>query len=180
MPCCKEKDNDLGGDDFSTGKVSFKKFGMQVYFPENKWGNQDSTRNEPGYEREGIFTFLKESGGVINNQTYYSVHISFWRFISSFEDESEANKKVGEIKEIYDYWMSVGENYSSVGSITSSQISNYPALKIESETKNNSIEKSYFVYHGKRLYWIAVVMPKNSMYSAECEEIINTLEITDN
>jgi len=178
---CK-KDNDLGGGNYSTGKVAFERLGMQAYFPKNEWGNQDSTRNEL-YEMKGLFTFLKESKVMINNRPSYTVHISFWRFTPLFEDENKANGVINEIKEIYDYWTTTetGKEYLYVEPITSSQIGDYPAKKMKCKKINGSIEESYFIYQGKNLYWIAVVIPEDKIddYYAECMEIINSLKITN-
>ena len=182
---CKNE-NDLGGNDIdtiSTGKVAFERFGMKVYFPENEWKYETSTMNMPGFEGECVNAYLQKSGVVIENETKYSVYISFIRFVSTFEDDAAANKMIDEIKEIYDFWATVEEKkeYLSVEPITSSQIGNYPAKKMVCKKTNGSIEESYFIYKGKRLYWIAVIMPedKKSSYYAECMRIINTLEITD-
>ena len=182
LSSCK-KGEDLGGDDFSPEKVSFSKFGMQAYFPENRWEYRTDENVvmgcEKDYKTDRVRAYLKESGKTVNNQIAYFVYISFERFTSSFESEDEANKVIKDIKDSYDLF----PNDLSVDSITPSKIGDYPASKMKSKKTNNgftSIEESYFVYHEKRFYWIAVIMPENSEHSSECEEIINTLKITDN
>ena len=175
---CK-KNNDLGGNDpdtAPTGKVELSKFGMRAYFPENKWGNQISEDfNTPGYKMECIFTYLKDS--KMDDQTGYSVHISFMRFISPFENENKANEMINEIKRIYDE----SPDYLSIADVTSTSISSYNALKMKyKKITSSSIEESYYIYWEKRLYRIVVVMPEDkiSNYYAGCMEIINTLKIT--
>jgi hypothetical protein len=182
---CK-KDNDLGGDDFPTGKVSFSKFGMQAFFPEDEWEyqsdeNVDVMGYEADYKTDRVRAYLTESEEIIDNKPSYPVYISFERFTSLFESEDEANEVINDIKNYYDLF----PDEVSVDPITSSKISNYPASKMKSKKTINgftSLEESYFVYHGKRLYRIAVIVPekKKDDYYAGCMEIINTLEITDN
>ena len=166
---CK-KDNDIGGDNVHTGKVSFSEFGMKVYFPEDEWGNQKDVAAQK------ITAFLRESR---TDDGDYSVFIRFIRFISHFEDENKANEEIKGIKDYYE--ASLGSEYSFVSPIESSQVSNYKASKIKCKKMAGPIEETYFIYRKNRLYQISIVMPEDkvSVYYAPCMEIINTLQITD-
>ena len=174
-----------GKTEIPSGKVTFEKFGMQAYFPENEWEYETSEMKIPGFKGECVNAYLKKSGEVIGNKTKYSVYISFIRFASTFENDAAANKRIDEIKESYDYYTVIeieeGKEYLSVDPIKSSQIGDYEAKLMKCKKINGSMEESYFIYQGKKLYWIAVVIPEDKIsdYYAGCMEIINTLKITD-
>lgn len=175
---CK-KENDVGGGEVSSGKVKLQEYGMQALFPENEWGNQINNEfiNIGELSMECIVANLKESGVVIGGNTVYSVHISFMRFVSSFENANEANEMVNFFKDMYDS----NDKYSFVSSITLTQVGSYNASKMECKMTNGSIEEDYFIYWKNKLYRIILIMPENkkNIYYTECKEIINTLEITD-
>ncbi len=84
-----------------------------------------------------------------------------------------------DIKDIYDYH--TGSDYLSVDTLISSSIGDYSALELDAVKINNAVEESYFIYQGKRLYWISLIIPEDKMnlYYNECKEILNTLKITD-
>jgi len=176
---CK-KDNDWGGNDMNdipTGKVAFDSLGIRAFFPEGKWGKEGNNDylNIPDYEMECIFTYLKDSK-IDEDTKQYSVHISFFRLISFFENESKANDKIEEFKYIYE-----GFTDWTVSEIIPTEVNSYPASKIERESVDGLVEESYFIYHKNKLYRIVLVIPKDKMdkYYRECTEIINTLKITD-
>jgi hypothetical protein len=173
---CKKNDDDWGGNDMNdipSGKVALDSLGMRAFFPEGKWGKEG--RNdflyEPGFERECIFTYLKESI-VEGNATIY---ISFMRFVDSI-DEEKANAKIQDYKNIcegYENWV--------VSEIIPTEINGYLASKIECIRDGSATDESYFIYHKNRLYQIELLIPNdkiNRHYRA-CEEIIKTLKLTD-
>jgi len=171
---CKTE-NDLGGKPVPVDIVSFERYGMKAYFPENDWEYRTYLIDMKGFERECATAFLNESAVIIDNKPKYSVNISFMRFISTFENEAKANEIISAIKESYTF------HYPSVSDITLTKINNYEASAIKSKTPEDFIDESFFIYHKERLYWICMIMPENKVkdYYSECMEIVNTLEITE-
>ncbi len=176
---CKKDDDDWGGKDMNdipTGKVALDSLGIRAFFPEEKWGKEghDNFLHQPDFERECTLTYLKESK-IEGSVKDYSIHISFMRFVNSF-DEEKANKKIEEYKYIcegYADWL--------VSEIIPTEINGYQASKIECIRDNSITNESYFIYHQNRLYQIELVIPNDKIdtYYRECEEIINTLKLTD-
>ena len=174
---CKKED-DMGGtpiDEIPSGMVRLSKFGMQAFFPENKWGNRSYTDFDPEFKMDCMVTFLLESETTAG----YSVTISFGRLVESFENESLANEKIGRYKYAFG-----GFQGWTVSEIIPVEINGYKASKIECEYKYENVDRfteDYFIYQNKKLYRIILGMPKDEMaaHYTNCMKIINTLKITD-